>query len=251
MRVDTLHRRLVNDVKVLHDAVDAVLPVQMPVVYESRAMNLTSFVNRLNTVTEPLGVFNEIKIDHEVDQGGVCTSALWIPKKDLPENDSYADIRVLWHPHPKTNRINMTPALWNRRRYFFWQNVMHEFIHRYQDAIRGGGKSKTFSPRTDNRDVRESQKYYGEYDEIETHSHAAAIEFLVWWPGLSFHDACHEARTYTGRMVTPTYMAVVQAFEEVPKHPALKHFKRKMKAWYDHCQKNWAIYELLALPKLT
>src|SRR4051812_6624980 len=61
LRVDALHRRLANDVKVMYDAVSEVLPARMPKCYESRAMNVRPFLDKLNDVCAPFNVFNEIK----------------------------------------------------------------------------------------------------------------------------------------------------------------------------------------------
>lgn len=222
----------------------------MPGRYETQKMYLKPFVTRLNKATEPLGIFNELKTDHEVEPGFVCTSGLWVSKHELPENDSRADIRVLWHHNPKERKIQMTPALWNRRRYFFWQNVMHEQLHRYQDQLRPGN-AKKFVSRSTARDTKESQVYYGSYDEIETHSHAAAVELMVWWPDLSYRDAIMAAHSYSGRMVDPTYNLFTAAFVDAPNHPALKSFKWKLKTWYAYVTTHREIYDLLVLPKLV
>lgn len=250
MRVDALHRRIVDDVCVLHSAVREHLPVQLPPQYQTRALSLRAFVDRLNSVTEKHGVFNEIETDLEVEPGQIVISGLWLDESELPENDSRADIRMLFHVHPDSKRFKLTAAEWQRRRFFWWQLVMHELIHRHQDTYRHT-KTRVFKAWTTQRNLKVEQEYYGDYDEIETHSHNAAVELYVWWPDLSMRDAIAQATHYSGRLVVPTYNMYVAAFAETPAHPALRIFKRKLKAWYELIRKNNHIYHLLELPKLV
>lgn len=249
MRVDTLHRRMMNDVKAMQDAVEPVLPVQMPKVYETRHMNLSSFINRLNEVTEPLGLFHERKDDPELEPDGFTTAGLWLAKSELPQNNSSADLRLLYHVHPDTSRIRWTGAMWNRRRFFWWQMFMHELVHRYQDVYHEG--TRVYVPRSDQRDTKEAQEYYGKYEEIEAHGHSCAMELMMWWPGATFREAVREAMTCTSRMVTPTYCLYDQTFADTPNHPAYAHFKRKTRQWFDQLVKQPDIYKMLALPSLT
>jgi hypothetical protein len=251
MRVDTLHREMMTDVMAMHDAVARVLPVQMPKMYETRQMNVSGFLNRLNKVTEPLGLYHERKDDAEMEPVGMVTSGLWLAKSELPQNNSSADLRLLWHVHPTVSRIQWTGAMWNRRRYFFWQMFMHELVHRYQFVHMGDRTPPTYRPRSDQRDTKEAREYYGNYDEIEAHSHSCAMELMTWWPGLSMRDAIHEAMTCTSRMVTPTYCLYDQTFADTPKHPAVTHFKRKVKAWFELLQSQPDVYQMLGLPSLT
>jgi hypothetical protein len=251
MRVDTLHREMMSDVMAMHDAVAHVLPVQMPKVYETRQMNLSSFINRLNKVTEPLGLFHERKDDAELEPAGFVTSGLWLAKGELPQNDSAADLRLLFHVNPDTTRIQWNGPMWTRRRYFWWQMYMHELVHRYQFVHKGDRTPPTYRPRSDQRDTKEAQEYYGNYDEIEAHGHSCAMEFLLWWPSLSYTEITHEALTCTSRMVTPTYCLYDQTFADTPKHPAVVHFKRKVRSWYDLLKKQPDVYQMLALPSLT
>jgi hypothetical protein len=87
-------------------------------------------------------------------------------------------------------------------------------------------------------------------DEIQTHAHDAALELLVWWPKASYRQAVANAKQVTGP--TPsTYMLYQAAFMECPGHPALKHFKRKMRAWYDHVTANADFYNSLQLVSIV
>jgi hypothetical protein len=251
MRIDALHRRVSDDVKVMHEPMLTVLPVQLPARYLTGSMSLRSLIERLNAVSHQFNVHNEIQHDTDVAPGEIAMTGLWLGADELPENDSSADIRVIWHVHQTTKKVVMTQAEWNRRRYYWWQMVMHELIHRHQDTYRTNEhRTKVFRPWSTQRDVKEDQAYFGDYDEIETHSHDAAVEFFVWWHELSLRDAQHEAASYSGRIITPTYNRYLNAFIDSPKHPALKTYLRKLKAWHDRIKKHPDIYHLLELPKL-
>lgn len=250
MRIAVLHRRIVDDACVLHEAVRDVLPVQLPDRYQTRAMSVRALVDRLNHATNRLGIYNEIQLDKELEDGQIVSTGLWLSDGELPENGSDADIRILFHVHPNTKRVRLTALEWQRRRYYWWQMVMHELIHRYQDTYREGGMSRIFKPWSTNRDVKAEQEYYGDYDEIETHSHDAALELALWWKDLSLRDALKQAVQHTGRAVTPTYNYYMQAFAESPHHPAVRIFKRKLRAWHQIIRANPYLYETLQLPTL-
>jgi hypothetical protein len=252
MRVDALHRRIAADVRILHAAVQDVLPVVIPARFETTALNLRTFVEHLNERTERLSVYNEMHDDHAMEPGMVRLTGLWLPKEQLPENGSHADIRIIWHTHPDTKRLYLSPPEWNRRRYFFWQMYMHELVHRHQDVYRMQVQNiRVYRPRSTDRDTRQEQTYYGNYDEIEAHSHDTAIELFIWWKHLTLRNAIHEVLRYSGRLLTPTYCVYEATFGDTPGHPAMAHFKRKVKAWYEIVKKNPEIYELLQLPNLV
>lgn len=245
MRTDVLYKRIAADVRVLFDVVNPLFPITLPKQFESRNMNFRQFIDKLNAVTDPLGIYNEIEYDASVKIGEFgAVSGLWIPKTELPENHSFADVRVLWHIHPKTKRIQWSTYFWNRRRFYFWQLVMHELIHRYQTSE----KTRVHRVVATDRKEKEQQAYYGNYDEVETHAHDAALELFVWWRDEPFRQAVAQARLIGG--LTPPTVNTYDVF--FPKgHPARRHFCRKMRAWYDTIRKNAEFYESLGLVKLV
>ncbi len=250
MRLDVLHRKIADDARAIHAAVNPVFPVQIPSQYDGVAVSIKTFVNRLNRVTEPLGLFNEIKDDKEVSVGLIFNTALWIAKGELPENNSHAAIRVLWHLNPKTKCVMLTQLEWSRRRYYFWQMILHELIHRHQD--KNPAAPRVYRPRSTHRDTKEAQEYYGSCDEIEAHAHSTAVELLIWWGHLPYRDATKEAVSYSGRTVSPTMQLYDAAFCDTPKHPAMKHFRRKVRQWYDIIKRDPEFYtQTLALPNLV
>lgn len=246
MRIDTLHRRMSRDVCALHDAVREILPVRMPRQYETRNMNLTPFIARLNALTEPFGVFNEIILDREIQAGMIANTGLWNPEEVLPENGSNADVRVFWHINPKTHRSHMSQTRWDKRRYYFWEIVMHETIHRHQNALRESGESRVYRAQTDKRELREEQNYLGDYDEVEAYAHDAALELRHWYGPLSYGQAIK----VTAEDSRSTFLTYVGTYLDTPKHPALVAFKSKMRAWFDYMGKQTDFYNMLALPRL-
>jgi hypothetical protein len=247
MRLDVLHRKIAEDARAIHAAVDTIWTEKIPVAYDGQAVSIKTFINRINRQTEPFGLFNEVHPDKEVSPGLIFNTGLWIDKTELPENNSRAAIRVLWHLNPKNKRIVLTQTEWTRRRYYFWQMVLHELIHCYQ----ADGQPRVYRPRSTQRDTKEQQEYYGSTDEIETHSHAAATELFVWWGHLNYREAAFEAESYSGRTVNPTMQLYANAFASTPVHPALAHFKRKTRQWYTVIKHDPDIYHTLALPNLV
>lgn len=234
------------------DAVNVVLPRKMPSRYKTGRMNLGSFVKRLNTVTAPFNVVNEVEPDPTLIVGGSAISAFWYPKNLLPENNSYADVRIIWHPHPAARRIKMSPIIWARRRFYFWERVAHEFVHRYQDFGRAAGAtSRTFRVRTsDPARAAEQQQYYSDYDELEAYAHDAALEIITWWPEDTRQQAISLSNiTPMDVLCQPSYYNYLEIFEVG--HPARANFRRKVKQWYHAMKQTEDFYTKLALPKLA
>jgi hypothetical protein len=252
MRIQTLHRRVIRDMDMMFDDVNAVFPPKMPKRYETRRMNLGAFVKRLNTVTTKFNVCNELHDDAEIPRGAAAVAGFWYPEDLLPENDSDADIRVTWHPNPAAHRIKMTPMQWARRRYYFWERLAHELVHRYQSLDRpDDAVSRTFRVRTDNEEqAQEQQQYYNDYDELEAYAHDAALELSTWWPGCTIQQAIAQAQELRNdARVNATYNTYLTTFEVG--HPARPHFRRKVKQWYHAMQQTPDFYSKLALPRLV
>lgn len=251
MRIDALQRRLTRDVTQLHEAVQDVLPVQMPAKY-AQPFNLLSFLERVNKHTLPLNVYNKIVLDPTMGKGNLRMTAEWLGYDELPEDGQKADVRILWHVHPHSRRVKISGAEWQRRRFYFYSLLMHELIHRYQDETRPEtASSRKFSPSAPEPAIRKEQAYYGDYDEIEAHSHNAAIELLMWYPHLNYRNAVTECLQYSGRMITPTYNMFFVAFLDNLHHPTFRTFKNKVRSWYKMMQKTREMYDMIQLPKLT
>lgn len=254
MRVDALHRRLTNDVKCIHDAITHLWPEDLPAKYTDHSINLQSFLNRLNEYTESFGIHNRIKHDPEMKQGVVVNSAWWYHQDILPIAGATADIHILWHTHPHGHRIHWDKSTWYRRRFFFWQFIMHELIHRYQAEFRKrdhGPRAGAMQFAADARDStkeREMQEYLGDYDEVETYAFMTALEVFSWWPEYSLQEAFQQSLQYTGRTITPTFNFFTVCFEK--NAPAVKTYKRKTRAWLAMMKKHPEVYAMLRLPSL-
>jgi len=246
-----LHRRIMADIGPMIDDVNRILPISMPPIYETHLLNIKPFIKRMNVVTEPHGVFNELMTDVTLPLGQTVVSALWIPDTEIPENGSNADVRILWYVHPKTHRLSLTPLKWDRRRSYFWSRVGHEMVHRHQDVFRppDGGDARNYRVRTENRAERETQQYLGNYDELEAHAYDAALELTSWYPNSTLRQAIKSVSTVHGNAVISTYNMYM---DELPKgHSAILPFQRKVRAWWEQIQKSPDFYARLALPRLA
>lgn len=249
MRVDALHRRVVHDVRVMFDAVSEVLPVEMPRAYRTRAMNMNKFFARLNAVCEPFGVYNEVIEDKSVKENWMMNSGEWFAKSE--QKDRPCDVRIKWHVHPSQRLFHWTQHQWARRRFFFFEILMHELIHRHQDQSAPGHAARVYRPVAEDKDLKEEQEYHGDLDEIETHAHMAVVEFITWWPGRTLAQSirCAQSVTKTS-LAEPTYIRFMSTFADCPQHPAVRHYKRKVRAWWDIAHKNMEFYETLQLPNI-
>ena len=243
MQLAALHRRVMMDTRVLHEAVNAVFPVKMPKRYRNRPFNLSAFLRQLNAVTEPLGVLNELVNERELPKGGVVMTAQWLPEDHLPVNGSSADVRLEWHVHPHGHRQSWTQNLWGKRRFYFWSYLMHELIHRHQDVCRGVSQgqeslARVYRARVENTVLKEEQTYLGDYDEIEAHAHDVALEMRAWYPDATYREALAQMkaedppRGVVTCQTASTYAVYTRAFRTTPKHPALPVFHRKIKTWW-------------------
>ena len=249
MRTPVLHRRIIQDVELMFDALNEVIPSKMPPRYETRDMNLGSFIKRLNTITEAFNILNEISDDNEIRVGEIVTSGVWLPEDWLPEHGSHADVRVLWHSAPSVRRIRMTPKKWQQRRYYFWERLIHELIHRHQCVFRPEDTlTKTFHVYIDDKKIHDEQQYYSDYDELEAYAYDAALEMVTWWPECNLQDAIHNAMALNGT-VCSTYDQYMSSFERG--HVVRKHFRRKLKSWFNTIRQAPDFYVKLALPKLV
>ena len=258
MQLAALHRRVIMDARVLHEAVNAVFPVKMPKRYQGHAFNLSAFLRRLNAVTEPLGVLNEALTGTGTPKHLVQMTAQWLPEDCLPHNGSSADVRLEWHMNAASRRQRWTQREWTKRRFYFWSYLMHELIHRHQDMYRGAMQgheslARVYRARVENTVLKEEQIYLGDYDEIEAHAHDVALEMRSWYPDASYRDALTQMKAETlsygvgASQTTSTYTVYMQAFRTTPKHPALTVFHRKIKTWWNLMGTYTEFYQFLGL----
>lgn len=250
MRLDALHRRVIMDARVIQQKVDEVFPRKLPATLRGRKTNIQAFLNRLNSVTEPFGVKNIIVNDPQLPVNVNKMTAYWINEKELPHEQSMADIRLEWHVHPQSHRIQWTARSWAQRRFFFWTFLMHELCHRHQNIYRENAdhhESRTFRSDATHEDIRSDQEYLGDYDEIEAYAHDVAFEMIIQFPELSYLEALAAVAGQTDVDDPSSYAFFVKAFETSPHHPALRIFKKKIRQWYRVILKHTDFYQSLQL----
>lgn len=259
MRLDALHRRVVMDARVLQDAVSPLLSADIPHDYDGRTFNISTLIKRLNTLTEPFGVFNRIQNDKKTTRGTIEMSAEWFSEREKirdPRTD--ADIYVEWYVHPCGHRVKLSATQWKEMVYRFWFYITHEMVHRHQNVHRAGGtaiepehpnynRARKFRARSEKQDIADEQKYLGDYDEIEAFAQGAAFEMLVWYPKLGFRDVVNKVSTNTTPLGMPTYQWYLSFFKDTPHHPAITIFKRKVTVWYKMMVEDNDFYQSLEL----
>jgi hypothetical protein len=252
MQLAAIHRRVIMDARVLQEALADVLPVKLPKRYQGRAFNLSSFLARLNAVTEQYGIYNAISMEPEdarIPPNTVLLTGTWLPEDLLPQQGSSADIRLEWHVAPNHRRQRWTQKEWAKRRFYFWSYAMHEMIHRHQDVYRGDGSlARVYRPWAVKEDAQDEQKYLGDYDEIEAHAHAVAREMRTWSPDHTYREGIQQMKSdVLPAPFTSTYSVYMRAFRDAKQHPALPVFHRKIKQWWQLMGEQDEFYHFLHL----
>lgn len=250
MRLDALHRRVIMDARVIQEKVNTVFPRKLPSELRGRKTNIQTFLNRLNAATEPYGVKNIIVDDPRLPKHVNKMTAYWIDERELPYEQSMADIRLEWHMNPHSHRVQWSQRTWAQRRFFFWAFLMHELCHRHQNVYRENTdrhESRTYRADSTHEDIRKDQEYLGDYDEIEAYAHDVAFEMLIQFPELSFLEALSAVSVQTDADDPSSYAFFMKAFETSPQHPALRIFRKKIRQWYRILQKNLDFYDSLHL----
>jgi hypothetical protein len=247
MRIEPLHRRIVMDARVLHERIHDIFPAELPAAYRDRAINIGAFIKRLNALTRPLNIYNEISDDRTARQTSISFSGEWLPECMLPANNESADIRIYWILHPRGHRQKFTAQDWQYAHFVFWTVVMHELAHRHQDVYRGETRTaRVYRPHSSDASIQKDQLYLGDFDEIEAHAHDIAVEALHYYPELSLSAALTEMREPVEVPAT-TYPIYLKTFKNSAQHPALAVLHRKIRHWYTVMKRNLDFYRTLEL----
>ena len=253
MHLKTLHNKIINDALEMHSAIKKVLPRNLPKRYTGNFLYFSSFIDRLNAVTVPLKVCNQIIKDEDglLKPNELQMTAEWKPKSETTINRRSPDIYIQWHINSSTRRFPITKAGWKRRRFYFWAYLMHELAHRHQDTSRPVSiGSKQFAPITDDKELWERQMYLGDFDEIEAYAHDVALEMIIWFPKMTYREAFKKMKMINRGLVRSTYPIFADAFEETPTHPAMLVLRKKIRAWYRLMNEQRDAYRILDLEPL-
>ena len=214
-------------------------------------MYITPFLSRLNKVTIPFKVHNEIIEDINVDPTGLELTAQWSPTRLKTRPRRRVDIHIEWHVHPRGRRCGVQTEDWQRRHFYFWTYLMHELAHRHQNIHRpDDALSQKFIPTADDDDLWDLQKYLGDFDEVEAYAHDIALEMVVWFPTLGYREALVEIKKFHHNLVNGTYPLFALAFVKAPKHPAMVLLFKKIQEWYRIMDTQRDIYRALQLGPL-
>ena len=251
MRIDSLHRRIMMDARVLHDRLTHVFPATLPKQYEKRRINVRALIKRIDAVTLEFNIKNSIgyfKPETKTDTRIFFTGE-WLPECELPCEDSLADIRIGWQVSEIGKMMEFTAVSWRRLHFYYWTFVMHEMIHRHQDIQRGpdGPRTRVYRPMASDAESIAEQKYLGDYDEIEAHSHDIALELLSWFPSLHYRDAVRELRAKYDDPSISTYAIYARCFQNAETHPALGVLEQKIRQWHTSMTSNLNFYRTLEL----
>lgn len=245
MRVDALHRRFAPDVLAIQSALAGVMPARMPKGLDTHDVNIRQWITKLNPLTASQKVIHLMENHSDTAVGNITAAGEWLGPG---ERVGGCDVAILYHMNPATKRFRWTNAKWNRRRFYYYQTLMHELIHRYQPSADDDDKtSRKYTPTALSAALQEQQAYLGDCDEIETYAHDTALELITFFPGMTFGNAMRKAKnTLYPEMASVSYP---RTFENDPNHPALLHYRRKASAWFDLMHSKPDFYGGLELTK--
>lgn len=225
------------------------LPAKLPAAWKDRQCNIRQFVSTMNARTQPLKVMNVVESIGSTDPGAINMAAEWREKDSRVYG---CDVQITWYLNPTTNRVQWTPAMWNRRRFYWHQMLMHELIHRHQPSGIAGDDAigvRQYRPTAVSAASKELQEYHGRFDEIEAYAHDTALEFFVHWPTATLREATKLAMDVHPPASEPGVQLYHRIFESDPNHPALLHYRRKVESWFDFIHSKPDFYQGLELAK--
>ncbi len=251
MQLLTLHKKITDDALAMREDVESVLTPMSQQRYRGPSMYITPFLSRLNEVTIPFKVHNELVEDISVDPTGLELTAQWSPTWLQTRPRRRIDIHIEWHVHPRGRRCGVQTKDWQRRHFYFWAYLMHELAHRHQNIHRpDDALSQKFIPTADDDDLWDLQKYLGDFDEVEAYAHDIALEMVVWFPTLGYRAALAQIKKFRHNLVNGTYPLFALAFVKAPKHPAMVLLFKKIQEWYRIMDTQRDIYQALQLGPL-
>ena len=251
MQLLTLHKKITDDALSMRKAVESVLTPMSQQRYRGPSMYLAPFLSRLNEVTIPFRVNNELVEDITVEPTGLQLTAQWWPTRLKTRPRRRIDIHIEWHVHPQGRSCGVQTEDWQRRHFYFWSYLMHELAHRHQNNHRSEDVlSQKFIPTADNEDLWDLQVYLGDFDEVEAYAHDIALEMIVWFPTLGYRSAFAQMKKFQHELINASYPLFATAFDETPKHPAMLLLLKKIQAWYRIMDTQRDIYRALQLGPL-
>ena len=252
MQLLTLHKKITDDALSMRKAVESVLTPMSQQRYRGQSMYLTPFLSRLNEVTTPFKVNNELVEDTTVDSTNLQLTAQWWPTRLKTRPRRRIDIHIEWHVHPQGRSCGVHTSDWQSRHFYFWSYLMHELAHRHQNNHRSEDVlSQKFIPTEGiGHDLWALQMYLGDFDEVEAYAHDVALEMVVWFPTLGYRAAFAQMKKFQHELINASYPLFATAFDKTPKHPAMLLLRKKIQGWYRIMDTQRDIYQALQLGPL-
>lgn len=252
MQLLTLHKKITGDALSMRKGVESVLTPMSQQRYRGPSMYIAPFLSRLNEVTIPFKVNNELIEDIGVEPAGLELTAQWSPTRLKTRPRRRVDIHIEWHVHPRGRSCGVQTEDWQRRHFYFWSYLMHELAHRHQNNHRSEDvHAQRFIPTAaDDEDLWDLQMYLGDFDEVEAYAHDIALEMVVWFPTLGYQAAFAQVKKFRHNLIDGSYPIFAVAFDKTPKHPAMVLLRKKIQGWYRIMDTQRDIYQALQLGPL-
>ena len=191
----------------------------------------TTIANHLRRLAGKNAIINVEKSDG-VDHNDINLTAYYDPDEDEDENKPFEVVLIL---NPNDKQITMDRARWREFASQVIDYLEHEMIHQNQYRSRDFHPGKQYRSKAKDPEIKQSQEYLGNSDEIEAHAYNLSSELLRKTAGdydrtlrlLRNFSVTAMTKDQAGRLLSPNMFAYFKDFGFNTTHPVLKSLMKK------------------------
>jgi hypothetical protein len=188
-------------------------------------------ISHIRKIAGASTIINTSKSD-VVDPNDISINAYYDPDEDESENKPFEMVLVF---NPNDKEIKMTRAEWHDFAAQVIDYLEHEMIHQYQYRSRDFQPNKLYRSKSTDPNVKKSQEYLGNTDEIEAYAYNLANELLrktrnnyeMTLRLLSNFAKTAITKDQAGRFLSPNLYGYFKDFNFDTTHPVLKRLMKK------------------------
>ena len=159
-------------------------------------------------------------------------TAYYDPDEDEDENKPFEVVLII---NPNDKQITMSRSRWREFAAQVIDYLEHEMIHQNQYRSRDFHPGKQYRSKVKDPNIKQSQEYLGNPDEIEAHAYNLSTELLRKTSGdydrtlrlLRNFSTTAMTKDQAGRLLSPNLYAYFKDFGFNTTHPVLKSLMKK------------------------
>ena len=191
----------------------------------------TTIANHLRRLAGKNAIIN-VEKSNDVDHNDINLTAYYDPDEDEDENKPFEVVLIL---NPKDKQITLDRARWREFASQVIDYLEHEMIHQNQYRSRDFHPGKQYRSKAKDPEIKQSQEYLGNSDEIEAHAYNLSSELLRKTAGdydrtlrlLRNFSVTAMTKDQAGRLLSPNMFAYFKDFGFNTTHPVLKSLMKK------------------------